>query len=91
MIILADIEDIDNDELELYEDRKNSLYELKICLDKKIYIDILKNIDKDLLDVELKINQWWDRIIDKYNLSLEEGDEVNVRFIDRQIVLINSK
>ncbi len=91
MIILADIEDIDNDELELYEDRKNSLYELKICLDKKIYIDILKNIDKDLLDVELKINQWWDRIIAKYNLSLEEGDEVNVRFIDRQIVLINSK
>jgi CXXX repeat modification system protein len=90
-MILADIEDIDNDELELYEDRKNSLYELKICLDKKIYIDILKNIDKDLLDVELKINQWWDRIIAKYNLSLEEGDEVNVRFIDRQIVLINSK
>ncbi|MEG0308261.1 MAG: CXXX repeat peptide modification system protein [Clostridium sp.] len=91
MKVLGIIDEVDNSELEIYEERKNSLNELKRILDKDLQKDMIKDLEKNLLNVESNIDNWWNRVINKYDLTIDSDCEVNVEFSTREITLRNSR
>ncbi len=91
LTVLAVVEELDKDRLEIFIERKNSLRELKTIINPVTQRSMLDEVNMDLLQVQERINNWWEDIIDGYGLIVNKSDRLSIDFNTREVVLINLK
>lgn len=91
LTVLAVVEELDKERLEIFVERKNSLRELKSILNPVTQRVMIDEITMDLLQVQEKINNWWEDIINGYGLIVNKSDSLSIDFNTREVMLINSK
>lgn len=66
------VEKVENDQFKTLLERKNSLIELSLILDHDYQKNIKECVNKDLLNVNMQIEEWRQIIIEKYKIPLDK-------------------